>query len=572
VFAFGSHPCFVALKWFSAFLIFAALMLLCGCGLGSGSVTASPPGATFQVTVTAPAEGSGMVTSSPAGINCPGTCAASFPQSTQVYLTAIPTGSYYFDGWSGGCSGIGRCRLGKSSARRVTASFKRGGLLSVTMAGSGSGTVLSTPAGINCPSTCSVAFPLNTSITLSEDPAAGSMFSSWAGVCSGDSSCSVILAGSQSVSATFNSTGSTGSTANVIAYIFTPDNFLFTTYEFALLSNGELEATNKTIQPFLMTGTSHGLIADLPGPNNDRWPTGNLQAFAVSANGDLQAQGNPISFAVDKYASSLASNSTYVYAVSDLGVFGFEDTGTGLTALVPVQETVARPCSTATENTSQCAYAGSLVLGQSDAFFNQSAAWQSSPPTSELSSFVLTGSQLSGQRLLVQTLPAPQIDAASGDFGYGLTSDASGTFITLCTTQQSLSCSINVLANGQSVSDGFVQVLTNPAGSFLFAPVFDGSEAPRVRVFSINSSSGALTEISGSPFLTGQYYFSYAAVDPTGHFLLIADSSCDGSGACINGGGLTSMSIDATTGALSVISNVVDGEQPYNIYAVALTQ
>jgi len=33
---------------------------------------------------------------------------------------------------------------------------------------------------------------------------------------------------------------------------------------------------------------------------------------------------------------------------------------------------------------------------------------------------------------------------------------------------------------------------------------------PRVRVFRINTSSGALTEVPGSPFLTGQYYFQFA--------------------------------------------------------------
>ncbi|MFY9980494.1 MAG: hypothetical protein WAK22_19865, partial [Candidatus Sulfotelmatobacter sp.] len=86
-------------------------------------------------------------------------------------------------------------------------------------------------------------------------------------------------------------------------------------------------------------------------------------------------------------------------------------------------------------------------------------------------------------------------------------------------------------------------------------------------------ASGDLTEIPGSPFLTGQYYFSSAALDPTGQFLLLVDTSCDSSsGPCLSGGELVSMSIDSTTGALTVISDVPDGTQPYSVYALPISE
>jgi hypothetical protein len=87
--------------------------------------------------------------------------------------------------------------------------FKSGGsqgtqTLSVTKAGSGSGIVTSSPAGINCGSACSFAFATGTAVTLTAFPAAGSTFASWSGACSGAGSCMVTLNSAESVSATFN--------------------------------------------------------------------------------------------------------------------------------------------------------------------------------------------------------------------------------------------------------------------------------------------------------------------------------------------------------------------------------
>lgn len=75
--------------------------------------------------------------------------------------------------------------------------------VTVTLAGAGSGTVTSTPAGINCPGTCSASFPNVPSITLTATPAnAGFGFDGWSGACTGTASCSITISGS-SVTATF---------------------------------------------------------------------------------------------------------------------------------------------------------------------------------------------------------------------------------------------------------------------------------------------------------------------------------------------------------------------------------
>lgn len=78
-----------------------------------------------------------------------------------------------------------------------------GFVLSLTENGSGSGTVVGTPLGINCGCTCSTTFPPAMVVTLNAFPAAGSTFSGWAGPCSGTGTCSVNMSSNQSVTATF---------------------------------------------------------------------------------------------------------------------------------------------------------------------------------------------------------------------------------------------------------------------------------------------------------------------------------------------------------------------------------
>ncbi|HUD65746.1 MAG TPA: hypothetical protein VMQ17_14250 [Candidatus Sulfotelmatobacter sp.] len=74
--------------------------------------------------------------------------------------------------------------------------------LTVTVAGTG--TVTSTPAGINCPTQCSSSFPSKTSVTLSAAAASGSSFGGWTGPCSGTAACTFAITSGLTVGATFN--------------------------------------------------------------------------------------------------------------------------------------------------------------------------------------------------------------------------------------------------------------------------------------------------------------------------------------------------------------------------------
>ena len=76
--------------------------------------------------------------------------------------------------------------------------------LSVTKTGSGTGTVTSNPAGIDCGSDCSESYSSATSVTLTATPAADSSFAGWGGACSGTGPCTVSMNASRSVTASFN--------------------------------------------------------------------------------------------------------------------------------------------------------------------------------------------------------------------------------------------------------------------------------------------------------------------------------------------------------------------------------
>jgi hypothetical protein len=156
-------------------------------------------GGTAQLTVSV--TGSGTVTSIPSGISCPSTCSASFATDTQVTLSPTPAGGWAFSGWSGACTGNSSCTVTMNSTQSVIATFVQSVTLSVSV--SGSGTVTSSPSGINCGSTCSANFAGGSQVTLTATPVSDGSFSGWGGACSGTGSCVVTMNSAQSVTATF---------------------------------------------------------------------------------------------------------------------------------------------------------------------------------------------------------------------------------------------------------------------------------------------------------------------------------------------------------------------------------
>jgi len=144
--------------------------------------------------------GGGTVRSDPAGIDCPRTCAADFPPGTAVRLEASAPAGWDFAGFGGACTGPS-CTLTLSNDVSAWATFvQRPVNLAVQVSGSGS--VLSRPAGIDCPRVCSATFNAGSDVSLTATPAAGFSFRAFSGACSGGS-CALHLSAETRVEAAF---------------------------------------------------------------------------------------------------------------------------------------------------------------------------------------------------------------------------------------------------------------------------------------------------------------------------------------------------------------------------------
>jgi len=161
---------------------------------------------TPHLTVKVEGDAKGTVTSSPAGIDCGTDCNETYEFGTGVTLTAHPSSGATFAGWSGACTGSSStCTLEMNRARVVTATFTNKPVLTVTPGGTGTGTVTSSPAGINCGEDCNEPYTQGTSVTLTADPDPDSTFEGWTGACGGSGlTCPVTMNGDRSVTARFD--------------------------------------------------------------------------------------------------------------------------------------------------------------------------------------------------------------------------------------------------------------------------------------------------------------------------------------------------------------------------------
>jgi len=148
--------------------------------------------------------GSGRVTSQPVGIDCPGSCSASFEEDSTVELFASPEPGFEFLGWTGACSGASSCTVTLDASRQVEAIFESiNPQFELDVTRTGSGYVSSSPGGIDCGLECSASFDQGTSIELFAAPATGWRFGQWTGDCTGAGSCSILMNGARQVEAEF---------------------------------------------------------------------------------------------------------------------------------------------------------------------------------------------------------------------------------------------------------------------------------------------------------------------------------------------------------------------------------
>ena len=132
---------------------------------------------------------------------------ADVPPGTTSYVdtSVSPSTTYCYrlTAWAG-------TQVSPSSSEVCATSASEALSVSVKKAGTGSGTVVSSPAGIDCGATCSATYNAATSVTLTTTPAAASTFSGWSGSgCAGTAPCVLLGNATVTVTATFTAVPTT---------------------------------------------------------------------------------------------------------------------------------------------------------------------------------------------------------------------------------------------------------------------------------------------------------------------------------------------------------------------------
>ncbi len=180
------------------------------CTLTIDAITAV--GASFAplITVAVTRIGIGSVQSLPLGIDCGSFCSAEFAQGSVVRLTATPSLGHVFSGWSNAAAVCGSnpvCDLNVTAAFTATATFSPA-MQTMAIHRIGTGLVFSTPAGIDCGTTCTASFATGSTITLEAAAILGSgfEFDTWSGdaaVCASNPVCALSVNSTLDITVTF---------------------------------------------------------------------------------------------------------------------------------------------------------------------------------------------------------------------------------------------------------------------------------------------------------------------------------------------------------------------------------
>ena len=171
-------------------------------------------GIRYPLTVKKTGSGDGTVKSkrSTNSVECAPGCTEATEEFAATTLTETPDSESEFTGWTG-CSeekveaGKVNCIVSLGGAAEVEANFTEIPKfnLAVAKTGEGSGTVTSSPAGINCGTECDHEFQDGTPVTLTAAEDTGSTFTGWTGSgCSGTGTCEVTMDEAHSVEANFD--------------------------------------------------------------------------------------------------------------------------------------------------------------------------------------------------------------------------------------------------------------------------------------------------------------------------------------------------------------------------------
>ncbi len=166
----------------------------------------------FTLTIAKSGEGDGTISSVPS-FECDSACRLTAPANTLVTLTATPGTESVLGRWSllmgewnvEECTTTPTCRIELDRHTTIDARFEKAPVsITVGAIGNGTGTIRSSPWGIDCGGDCTEEFPIGTSVVFSANPGTGSTFLGWmGGGCSGTDPCMLVVEETATIKAMF---------------------------------------------------------------------------------------------------------------------------------------------------------------------------------------------------------------------------------------------------------------------------------------------------------------------------------------------------------------------------------
>lgn len=180
--------------------------------------------------------------------------------------------------------------------------------LTVVKEGNGSGTVTSSPAGIDCGATCSHKFEQNTKVTLTATAASGSTFIGWSGGgCAGIAPCTVTIKADTTIVATFKATPPPPPPCNKVTLGKAKPRGTAVTLKVTIPCPGKLVATGKRMRTLRMKVGAAGTVTmtlkltaaglrPLKASKNHRLKVRVTVTFTPRDNGTVIAQRKTVTF------------------------------------------------------------------------------------------------------------------------------------------------------------------------------------------------------------------------------------------------------------------------------------
>ena len=476
--------------------------------------------------------------------------AGSVAANSLATVTATANPGYTFTGWSGyaACASLNPCSFNMpASAVNLLAVFSATTFpLTVSKLGSGSGSVSSTVAGINCGVTCSANFTSGASVTLTAAASPGSTFAGWNGACSGAGSCVVSMSAAQGVMATF--------ALNVPGISFNPPSITFANQNVGIASAAQTvtlantDVSTLTITSIVPTVPVFGVVNNCPA------------TLAPGSSCTFNVTFSPVAAGARVGSITVTTNaggSPHSVSVTGTGVSSAPPvctlTASPATVLPGQSSTLLASCSPAATSfswsggtcagltTSSCTVAPSVATSYSVTGTNSFGSNTASAEVSIREDLVYT--PVTPCRIIDTRFPTPNILGPNSGRDFGITSSdysAQGGQAGSCGIPANASAvAINVVSTGQS-GLGHLRVIQSgvavPNVAFLnYRAGVNTANAGIARVAAPSSTNGLFIYSGGSQ--------SHAVVDIMGYF------SAAASQAPIN--------MEANPGVLNLASPVV---------------